>query len=241
MNHTLGTNHNFNLVLVNGGSLYIDDGNPAPPGVPATVRNLNDMAPTIYFNVPKGFEALVPPCARATMRRNFSAVEGAVLCGSQSQPDHVGRLSELEVATAGERIILLSLASARRRLADGALLHLGFRQGRQYRPACAGVELKLAPKKGKLEARLNGPHITPGLLAAGQLTPDAFDADGFYKIGDALKVVEADAPGKGLCSTAASPRTSRLSTGTWTSVGPLRARLIDDFRPLRARRRLCRA
>ncbi len=91
--HTFGGNHNFNLVLTQGGSLYIDDGNPTPPGVPKTARNLREIAPTIYFNVPKGYEALVPHFrADETLAQELLlAAEGAVLCRRRPEPDHLGR------------------------------------------------------------------------------------------------------------------------------------------------------
>ena len=87
------------------------------------------------------------------------------------------------------------------------------------------------PNEGKLEARLRGPHITPGYWRQDQLTRDAFDEEGFYKIGDALKFVDPNDPGKGLLFDGRIAEDFKLSTGTWVSVGPLRARFIDHFAP----------
>jgi feruloyl-CoA synthase len=232
--HTFGSNHNFNMVLVNGGSLYIDDGNPTPPGVPKTVRNLRDIAPTIYFNVPKGYEALVPHFrADEALRRNFfSRLKVLFYAGAGLSQDTWDALNELAVETTGERIIFLSSLGSTETapLALACCWDFG-RPGNIGLPA-PGVELKLVPNEGKLEARLRGPHITPGYWRQEELTRAAFDEDGFYKLGDALKFVDPYDPGKGLLFDGRIAEDFKLSTGTWTSVGPLRARFIDHFAPL---------
>ncbi len=231
--HTFGSNHNFNMVLVNGGSLYIDDGNPTPPGVPKTARNLRDIAPTIYFNVPKGYEALIPHFrADAELRRNFfSRLKVLFYAGAGLNQNTWNEISELAIETAGERIIFLSSLGSTETapLALACCWDFG-RPGNIGLPA-PGVELKLVPNEGKLEARLRGPHITPGYWRQDELTRAAFDEDGFYKIGDALKFVDANDPGKGLLFDGRIAEDFKLSTGTWTSVGPLRACFIDHFAP----------
>ena len=130
--HTFGSNHNFNMVLVNGGSLYIDDGNPTPPGVPKTARNLREIAPTIYFNVPKGYEALVPHFrADETLRKNFfSRLKVLFYAGAGLNQTTWDDLTELAIETTGERIIFLVLARLDRDLAAGARLHVGISTGR---------------------------------------------------------------------------------------------------------------
>jgi feruloyl-CoA synthase len=231
--HTFGSNHNFNMVLTNGGSLYIDDGNPTPPGAPKTARNLREIAPTIYFNVPKGYEALVPHFrADETLRRSFfSRLKVLFYAGAGLNQTTWDDLTELAVETTGERIIFLSSLGSTETapLALACTFDFG-RPGNIGLPA-PGVELKLVPNEGKLEARLRGPHITPGYWRQDQLTRDAFDEQGFYKLGDALKFVDPDEPGKGLLFDGRIAEDYKLSTGTWVSVGPLRARFIDHFAP----------
>jgi feruloyl-CoA synthase len=231
--HTFGSNHNFNMVLVNGGSLYIDDGNPTPPGVPKTARNLRDIAPTIYFNVPKGYEALIPHFrADAELRRNFfSRLKVLFYAGAGLNQNTWNELNEIAVETTGERIIFLSsLGSTETAPLALACCWDSGRPGNIGLPA-PGVELKLVPNEGKLEARLRGPHITPGYWRQDELTRAAFDEDGFYKLGDALKFADPNEPGKGLLFDGRIAEDFKLSTGTWTSVGPLRARFIDHFAP----------
>jgi len=232
--HTFGSNHNFNMVLVNGGSLYIDDGNPTPPGVPKTARNLREIAPTIYFNVPKGYEALVPFFrSDDALRRNFfSRLKVLFYAGAGLNQTTWDDLTRLAVETTGERIIFLSSLGSTETAPLALACCWDFdRPGNIGLPA-PGVELKLVPNEGKLEARLRGPLITPGYWRQEHLTRDAFDEDGYYKLGDALKFADPDDAGKGLLFDGRIAEDFKLSTGTWTSVGPLRARFIDHFAPL---------
>src|SRR3974390_238474 len=231
--HTFGSNHNFNMVLVNGGSLYIDDGNPTPPGVPKTARNLREIAPTIYFNVPKGYEALVPHFrADDALRRNFfSRLKGRFYAGAGLNQTTWDELTQLAIETTGERIIFLSSLGSTETSPLALACCWDFDRPGNIGLPSPGVELKLVPNEGKLEARLRGPHITPGYWRQQQLTREAFDEDGFYKIGDALKFADPDDPGKGFLFDGRIAEDFKLSTGTWVSVGPLRARFIDHFAP----------
>ena len=231
--HTFGSNHNFNMVLTYGGSLYIDDGNPTPPGVPKTARNLREIAPTIYFNVPKGYEALIAHFhADEVLRRNFfSRLKVLFYAGAGLNETTWDELTRLAVETTGERIIFLSSLGSTETAPLALACSWDFdRPGNIGLPA-PGVELKLVPNEGKLEARLRGPHITPGYWRQDELTRDAFDEEGFYKIGDALKFVDPDDPGQGLLFDGRIAEDFKLSTGTWASVGPLRARFVDHFAP----------
>jgi len=231
--HTFGSNHNFNMVLVNGGSLYIDDGNPTPPGVPKTARNLREIAPTIYFNVPKGFEALIPHFrADETLRKNFfSRLKVLFYAGAGLNQTTWDELTALAVETTGERIIFLSSLGSTETAPAALACTWDFHKSGNIGLPYPGVELKLVPNEGKLEARLRGPHITPGYWRQDHLTRDAFDDEGFYKIGDALKFVDPDDPLKGLLFDGRIAEDFKLSTGTWVSVGPLRGRFIDYFAP----------
>ena len=231
--HTFGSNHNFNMVLTNGGSLYIDDGNPTPPGVPKTARNLREIAPTIYFNVPKGYEALVPYFrADEALRKNFfSRLKVLFYAGAGLNQTTWDDLTRLAIETTGERIIFLSSLGSTETSPLALACCWDFdRPGNIGLPA-PGVELKLVPNEGKLEARLRGPHITPGYWRQPQLTREAFDSDGFYRIGDALKFAHVADAGKGFLFDGRIAEDFKLSTGTWVSVGPLRARFIDACAP----------
>ena len=199
-NHTFGSNHNFNLVLDNGGSLYIDEGKPLPGAIAATAKNLKEIAPTIYFNVPKGFEALLPHLrADADLRKNFfSRLKVLFYAGAGLQQYVWDELQEMSVATCGERVIFISSIGSTETSPLAIACNWDFpRPGNIGLPA-PGVELKLVPNEGKLEARLKGPNITPGYWRRPDLTQEAFDEEGYYKIGDALKFVDAADPSQGL-------------------------------------------
>ncbi len=231
--HTFGSNHHFNMALVNGGSLYIDDGNPTPVGVPKTVRNLREIAPTIYFNVPKGYEALVPHFrADDALRKNFfSRLKVLFYAGAGLNQTTWDDLTDLAIETTGERIIFLSSLGSTETSPLALACSWDFDRPGNIGLPVPGVELKLVPNEGKLEARLRGPHITPGYWRQDELTREAFDEDGFYKIGDALKFADPNDPGKGFLFDGRIAEDYKLSTGTWVSVGPLRARFIDACAP----------
>src|SRR5579863_3482153 len=233
-NHTFGSNHNFGLVLDNGGSLYIDEGKPLPGGIDATVRNLRDIAPTIYFNVPKGFEMLLPYLAAEPALREtfFSRLKVMFYAGAALAQHVLDAYQELAIKTTGERILFMSsLGSTETAPAALSCSWETERAGNIGLPL-PGVELKLVPREGKLEARLKGANITPGYWRAPQLTAEAFDEEGFYKIGDALKFDAPDDPAKGLLFDGRLAEDFKLATGTWVSVGPLRAAFIAHFAPL---------
>jgi len=231
--HTFGGNHNFNMVLTHGGTLYIDDGNPSPAGVAKTVRNLREIAPTIYFNVPKGYEALLADfhANRELRAKFFSRLKVLFYAGAALNQPTWDAWQKLSVESCGERVIFLSsLGSTETAPLALACTHDFHRPGNIGVPV-PGVELKLVPSEGKLEARLRGPCITPGYWRQDHLTREAFDEEGFYKIGDALQFAEPDDPAKGLLFDGRLAEDFKLATGTWVSVGPLRARFIDHFSP----------
>ena len=232
--HTFGGNHDFNMVLFNGGSFYIDEGKPMPGAIEATVRNLRDVATTIYLNVPKGFEMLLPYLrGDAALRERFFSRLKVLFYAGASLAQHVwDEYQALAVATTGERIIFLSsLGSTETAPAAIACTWETERSGNIGIPL-PGVELKLVPREGKFEARMRGPNITPGYWRAPKLTADAFDAEGFYKIGDALKFADPGDPAKGLLFDGRIAEDFKLATGTWVSVGPLRAAFIAHCAPL---------
>jgi len=233
-NHTFGGNHDFGLVLDNGGSFYIDEGRPLPGAIEATVRNLRDVGPTIYLNVPKGFEMLLPYLrSDAALRQRFFSRLKVLFYAGASLAQHVrDELQELAIATTGERIIFLSsLGSTETAPAALACTFETERTGNIGLPL-PGVELKLVPRDGKFEARLKGPNITPGYWRSPALTAEAFDDEGFYKIGDALKFADPADPAKGLLFDGRLAEDFKLATGTWVSVGPLRAAFIAHCAPL---------
>jgi feruloyl-CoA synthase len=231
--HTAGGNHNFGFVLYNGGTLHIDDGKPAPGHIETTVKNLREVATNWYFTVPKGYEALLPYLrADGELRRTFFRdlkvlwFAGAAL--SQSVFDEMG---ELALETCGERIMFLTGLGATESAPMAIARTWQSKDSTNMGVPVPGVELKLVACDGKLEARLRGPNITPGYWRQHALTAAAFDAEGFYRLGDALKFEDPADPGHGLLFDGRLAEDFKLATGTWVNVGPLRTRLIALLAP----------
>jgi feruloyl-CoA synthase len=231
--HTAGGNHDVGLSLFNGGSFYVDDGKPMPGAIEATVRNLREIAPTWYFNVPKGYETLLPYLrSDDELRRNFFSRLKIMFYAGAGMAQHIAdELQQLAIATCGERILLItSLGSTE--TAPMAVIRTweSERAGNVGLPAI-GMELKLVPNDSKFEARMRGPNITPGYWRQPELTAAAFDEDGFYRMGDALRFADPDNPGHGLLFDGRIAEDFKLATGTWVNLGPVRAGLIDHFAP----------
>ena len=230
-NHTFGGNHNFGLVLYNGGTLYMDDGKPTPEGFQTTLANLREVATTAYFNVPRGYDLLAPILgADPEFRRHFFSRVKLLFCAAAAlRQETAEALERAALETRGERIPFVTglgaTESAPFALCAGDSAFTG---GRIGVPA-PGVELKLAPVSGKYEGRLRGPNITPGYWHDAKLTEAAFDDEGFYCLGDALGFVDPDDPAKGFVFEGRLSEDFKLSTGTWVRVGPLRAALLARF------------
>jgi feruloyl-CoA synthase len=231
--HTAGGNHNFGFVLHNGGTFYIDDGRPLPGEIEKTVRNLRDVATTWYFTVPKGYEALLPffRADAELCKTFFSRLKVLWFAGAALSQSVYDEMQELAHRTCGERILFLTgLGSTE--TAPMALARMWHsNDSTNMGLPVPGVELKLVPNEGKLEARLRGPNITPGYWRQPELTAKSFDEEGFYKLGDALRFEDPDDPGAGLLFDGRVAEDFKLATGTWVSVGPLRARFLAHFEP----------
>jgi feruloyl-CoA synthase len=233
-NHTFGGNHNFNMVLRNGGTLYVDGGKPAPGLVETTARNLREIAPTMYFNVPRGFDLLLPFLeSDAALRRNFfSRLDVLFYAGAAlSQPlwDRLRRLADLEGAGG---VAMLSAWGSTETSPLATQVHAPIDRAGLIGLPVPGCELKLVPAGGKLEARVRGPHVTPGYFRRPDLTKEAFDEEGYYRIGDAVKFAEAGSPAQGLVFDGRVAEDFKLSTGTWVHVAALRIALIAAGSPL---------
>jgi feruloyl-CoA synthase len=227
-NHTFGGNHNFGIVLYNGGTLYIDGGKPTPAGFETTVRNLREIATTAYFNVPRGYDLLVPRLrADPEFCRHFVSRLKMLFCAAASLRQQIADdLTALATTASGTRIPFVTglgaTESAPFALCAGDADFTGGRIG----VPVPGVELKVTPVGQQLEGRLRGPNITPGYWADEELTRSSFDDEGYYKLGDALGFVDATDAAKGFTFQGRIAEDFKLSTGTWVRVGPLRTRLL---------------
>jgi feruloyl-CoA synthase len=227
-NHTFGGNHNVGIALYNGGSLYIDHGRPMSGAFDTTLANLREIATTAYFNVPRGYEMLLPALRSDTPFRThfFSRLRMLFYAAAGLRQRVADEIDELAIEACGERIAwvtgLGSTESAPFALCTGAQMTSTNKVG----VPVPGVELKLAPVGDRLEARLRGPNITPGYWRNDALTRAAFDEEGYYCMGDALAFVDAADPAQGWMLEGRLADDFKLSTGTWVRVGPLRARFL---------------
>ncbi|MFV0280971.1 MAG: feruloyl-CoA synthase [Rhodoblastus sp.] len=232
-NHTFGSNQNIHLTFYSGGALYIDDGKPTPGAFEATIRNLKEIAPTCYFNVPKGFELLVHRLREdAQLRENFFSRVKFFMYAGASLPQHVwDELERLAYETIGEKIRIVTGLGATETGPSVTFVTRGQVRAGMIGNPVPGCEIKLVPNVGKLELRVRGPNITPGYWRQPEATAAAFDEDGYYKMGDAIRFVDPADPQKGFAFDGRVSEDFKLMTGTWVSVGNLRAGMIAAFAP----------
>jgi feruloyl-CoA synthase len=232
-NHTFGGNKNFNITLYNGGTLYIDDGKPTPQGIGETLRNLREIAPTMYFNVPKGWEEIAHAMETdLELRRNFHSRLRLEFYAAAALPQPIwDKLHAVAEAECGERIVMTT-GLGMTETAPSALFVLrdNVRAGEIGTP-CPGVEIKLIPSGDKIEVRYRGPSVTPGYWRAPEQTKEVFDDEGFFCSGDAVKWLDAANPDLGFVFDGRVAEDFKLYTGTWVSVGPLRSKVQHEGAP----------
>lgn len=246
--HTFGGNHNIGITIYNGGTLYLDEGRPIPGAFDESVRNLRDVGPTVYFNVPRGYEELVRALSRdrALAERFFSPRLRVLFYAAASLPQHVAdELARVAIETSGERVLLVTglgstetapMAICRPWESDLAAA-IGL--------PVPGVEVKLVPVErvggsgganfpgtDRYEVRFKGANVTPGYWREPALTAAAFDEEGYYCMGDAVRLADPADIGKGFLFDGRIGEDFKLTTGTWVGVGALRARVIAHFAPL---------
>jgi feruloyl-CoA synthase len=231
-NHTFGGSHNVGIALYNGGTLYIDDGKPAGKAFSETLRNLREIAPTVYFNVPKGWEELTNALETdATLRETFfSRVKTFFFAGAGLSQAAWNRLDDVTQRHCGERIrIMAGLGMTETSpsclfTTGGAVMTAGY-----IGVPAPGCEVKLAPVDGKLELRFRGPHVMRGYWRAdAKAAAESFDEEGYYRSGDAAKFADPERPESGLLFDGRIAEDFKLSSGTFVSVGPMRARVISE-------------
>mgnify|MGYP000217455841 FL=1 len=232
-NHTFGGNHNVGMVLYHGGTLYIDDGKPTPALIQETLRNLREIAPTVYFNVPTGFEAIAAAMkADAQLRKTLlSRVQMFFYAGAAlAQPvwDSLFETAEQEI---GQRIVMTSGLGMTESGPFGLYVTSPELKAGDLGVPAPGMQVKLIDMQGKTEIRYRGPNITPGYWRAPQETAEAFDEEGYFKSGDAVKWIDETDIHLGLKFDGRIAEDFKLATGTFVSVGPLRARIIAAGAP----------
>jgi feruloyl-CoA synthase len=233
-NHTFGANFSFNQILRHGGTMYIDGGRPAPGRIDVTVRNLREISPTLLYNVPRGYDMLIGhlEADEALTRNVFADLDVVFYAGAALPQALFDRLDALARRATGRRVPLLSALGSTETAPVATLGHwLTDRTGSIGLPI-SGTELKLVPNGGKLELRVRGPGVTPGYYRDAQKTEEAFDEEGFFKIGDALRFADPARPELGLLFDGRVAENFKLMSGTWVHVGNLRLALISACAPI---------
>ncbi|MCM2252478.1 MAG: feruloyl-CoA synthase [Ramlibacter sp.] len=231
--HTFGGNHNFNMVLSHGGTLYIDEGRPAPGLIERSVRNLAEVKPNFYFNVPRGFDMLLPFLEQdaQTARDVFERMEGIFYAAAALPQSLWVRLENVARQVRDRPLWFTSAWGATETSPAITTVHWHIEQAGCIGLPLPGAELKFVRNGEKLEMRPRGPNIFPGYLHHMTLTAEAFDEEGFYKIGDAGKLLNPADPSQGVAFDGRVAEDFKLSSGTWVSVGTLRPRIVSAMAP----------
>ena len=232
-NHTAGGNHNFGITLHNGGTLYIDDGAPTPAGILKTVRNLEEIAPTLYFNVPKGYEMLLDHLERnERLRKTFFSRLNLMQYAGAGLSQHVwDGLDRIAREATGERIMIITGYGATETAPFAFTTTWAVERAGEVGLPAPGLELKLVPNGDKMEVRLRGPNVTPGYWRQPDKTAECFDDEGYYMIGDALKFVDPQDVNRGLLFDGRVSEDFKLNTGTWVNLASVKGAIIRAFAP----------
>jgi feruloyl-CoA synthase len=233
-NHTFGGNSNFNMMLFNGGTLWIDDGKPTPALIARTAENLRAVSPTIYFNVPRGFALLLDHLEREDdlARRFFAELDLIVYAGAALPQSLWRRIETLALAATGKKPALVSAWGTTETAPCSTIVHYPIERAGNVGLPLPGTEIKLVPEGDKLELRVRGPNVTPGYWRRPDLTAAAFDAEGFYRPGDAARLEDPDDPALGLVFDGRIGENFKLGSGTWVTVGALRVAVIAAGAPV---------
>ncbi len=232
-NHTFGGNHNVGLTIYNGGTLYIDDGKPTPALMHETLRNLREIAPTVYFNVPTGFEQIANAMKTddALRKTLLSRVKMFFYAGAALAQPVWDTLHEEQEREIGERIVMGTGLGMTESSPFAVFVTNPHVKAGYLGVPTPGMELKLVPVDGKTEVRYQGPNITPGYWRSPEATKEAFDDEGFFCTGDAVQWIAEDDVHQGLKFDGRIAEDFKLATGTFVSVGPMRARIIAAGAP----------
>lgn len=230
--HTFGANFTSNLVLRNGGTLYIDEGKPAPQLIGRTVANIKEVRPTLHFNVPRGYDMLATALeSDAEFRDAFFAAD-LIFYAAAALPKSVwDKLIELSIETKGKAVPLVAAWGSTETAPLATSCYFQAESSGNIGLPVPGTQLKLVQNGDKLEVRVRGPNVTPGYYKQGKATQEAFDEEGFYIMGDAVRFVDTEHPVKGLYFDGRVSEDFKLSSGTWVSVGDVRISGIDALSP----------
>ncbi|MDE5447036.1 AMP-binding protein [Bradyrhizobium sp. CSA207] len=230
--HTMGSNVLLHSILKNGGTLYIDDGRPLPQLFHKTVANLKEISPTAMFNVPAGYNLLCDAIENdfdlgASV---FKRLDRFTYGGAAISHDTLEKLYRLSSSITGRRIPVMSGYGATETAPLVSTTHWATDQPGEIGLPGPGLQLKLIPFWDTYEARVKGPNVTPGYLGRPDLTEQAFDEEGFYRIGDTVSFLDPEKPELGLRFTGRISENFKLANGTWVSIGNMRAAVLAATR-----------
>ncbi len=233
-NHVAGGSHNTGIAIYNGGSFYIDDGQPTPGRIGRTLENLKTVQPTFFTNVPKAYEFLVAafdehPEARRNLFARLKLLQYAGAGLSQHVFDGLDHAAKQET---GQHVMIITGYGSTETAPFAFTTTWVVSQAGHIGLPAAGMSVKLVPNGDKTELRLTGPNVTPGYWRDAHKTAEAFDEEGFYRIGDAVRFVDAEDIGKGLVFDGRVTEDFKLSTGTWVNFAAVRASVIGACAPL---------
>jgi feruloyl-CoA synthase len=233
-NHTFGGNHNFNMMLRNGGTLYIDAGKPLPALVGRTVANLREVSPTVYFNVPRGYAVLLDYLEKdEALQQSFFARLDLLFYAAAALPQSLwDRLERLGTKVRGRKVPFISSWGLTETAPAVTMVHFPIDRPGNIGVPGPGMAVKLAPVGDKLEIRVKGPNVTPGYYKAPDLTAKAFDEEGWLRTGDAVRFADPADPAAGLLFDGRVAENFKLSSGTWVNVGMLRPAVIAAGAPV---------
>jgi feruloyl-CoA synthase len=226
--HTFGGSHNVNLVITNGGSLFIDPGRPTQEMIAESVRSIRDVRPTIYFNVPAGYASLIPILERdhATAARFFSRLSVAFFAAAAMPQDSWDRLGAL-ARVHGSPMQLTTSWGMTETSPAATSTHFVVTQSNSIGVPLPGVDVKLAPRDGKYELSVRGPNVARRFLSDSELPSGVFDDEGYLRTGDAVAMVNHRRPELGLMYEGRLAENFKLASGTFVSTGAVRIRLIS--------------
>jgi feruloyl-CoA synthase len=233
-NHTFGANHNFNMMLRHGGTLYIDEGRPVPALIGRTVANLREVSPTVYFNVPRGYAALLDHLEKdEALQEKFFARLDMLFYAAAALPQSLwDRLEKLGLKLRGSKVPFVSSWGLTETAPLATMVHFQIERPGNIGVPGPGISVKLVPASDKLEIRVKGPNVTPGYFKASDLTAKAFDEEGWLKTGDAVRFADEGNPAAGLLFDGRTAENFKLSSGTWVNVGMLRTAVIAAGAPV---------
>lgn len=233
--HAGGANYNFNMVLRHGGTYYIDHGKPTPEAIGVTLANLRQVSPTAHFNVPRGYAMLIEAFERDAALRDtfFRRLDVIVYSAASLPPELWARIEALSVAALGVKVPMISAWGMTELAPLHTTCHWPIDRAGLIGVPVPGSQVKLVPTaEGRFEIRCKGPNVMAGYLARPELNAAAFDEEGFFRTGDAARLLDPNDANQGLVFDGRLVDDFKLTTGNWVQASEVRAAALAAIGPL---------